>query len=167
MLNRIIRYRGEAALFFTRFTNRLHPKQQLALGPMNAEAPQAPPDHTGFNRPSPPRTSSCSSVNEEIACNRAVFRKSRAPAQSQHKQLLPYRVFSLKGTIFSAMVIYHSVFIKQFKLFAVCERNRGQTESAGINRHRVGDERALHKRRSCSIMAPSHASVLREDAAKR
>ena len=24
----------------------------------------------------------------------------------------------------------------------------GQTESAGINRHRVGDERALHKRRT-------------------
>ena len=32
----------------------------------------------------------------------------------------------------------------------------GQPESAGINRHRVGDERAPHKRRSCSIMAPSH-----------
>ena len=31
----------------------------------------------------------------------------------------------------------------------------GRIESAGINRHRVGDERALHKRRSCSIMAPS------------
>jgi len=30
-------------------------------------------------------------------------------------------------------------------------------ESAGINRHRVGDERALHERRSCSIVAPSHA----------
>jgi hypothetical protein len=44
---------------------------------------------------------------------------------------------------------------------------RGQVESAGINRHRVGDERALHERRSCSIMAPSHASATREGAAKR
>jgi hypothetical protein len=35
----------------------------------------------------------------------------------------------------------------------------GRTESAGINRHRVGDERAPHKRRSCSIMAPSHVRV--------
>ena len=35
----------------------------------------------------------------------------------------------------------------------------GRAESAGINRHRVGDERALHKRRSCSIMAPSHVRV--------
>jgi len=39
------------------------------------------------------------------------------------------------------------------------ERKWGQVESAGINRHRVGDERALHERRSCSIMAPSHARV--------
>jgi len=45
--------------------------------------------------------------------------------------------------------------------------NQGRTESAGINRHRVGDERALHKRRSCSIKAPSHASAIREEAAKR
>jgi hypothetical protein len=36
---------------------------------------------------------------------------------------------------------------------------RGRAESAGINRHRVGDERAPHKRRSCSIMAPSHVRV--------
>jgi hypothetical protein len=43
----------------------------------------------------------------------------------------------------------------------------GRAESAGINRHRVGDERALHERRSCSIMAPSHASAIREEAAKR
>jgi hypothetical protein len=35
--------------------------------------------------------------------------------------------------------------------------NGGRCESAGINRHRVGDERALHERRSCSIVAPSHA----------
>jgi hypothetical protein len=34
-----------------------------------------------------------------------------------------------------------------------------RAESAGINRHRVGDERAPHKRRSCSIMAPSHVRV--------
>jgi hypothetical protein len=33
----------------------------------------------------------------------------------------------------------------------------GRSESAGINRHRVGDERALHERNSCSTMAPSHA----------
>jgi hypothetical protein len=46
-------------------------------------------------------------------------------------------------------------------------KKRGQVESAGINRHRVGDERALHERRSCSIMAPSHASATREGAAKR
>jgi len=32
----------------------------------------------------------------------------------------------------------------------------GRAESAGINRHRVGDERAPHERRSCSIVAPSH-----------
>ena len=32
--------------------------------------------------------------------------------------------------------------------------NAGRPESAGINRHRVGDERALHKRSSCSIVAP-------------
>ncbi len=34
-----------------------------------------------------------------------------------------------------------------------------RAESAGIDRHRVGDERSLHKRRSCSIMAPSHVRV--------
>ncbi|MGA3118554.1 MAG: hypothetical protein ABSF90_29520, partial [Syntrophobacteraceae bacterium] len=39
------------------------------------------------------------------------------------------------------------------------QRKRGRAESAGINRHRVGDERAPHKRRSCSIMAPSHVRV--------
>ena len=32
----------------------------------------------------------------------------------------------------------------------------GHNERAGINRHRVGDERALHERISRSIMAPSH-----------
>src|SRR5271170_6237420 len=31
---------------------------------------------------------------------------------------------------------------------------RGGTESAGINRHIVGDERALRERRSDSILAP-------------
>jgi hypothetical protein len=36
----------------------------------------------------------------------------------------------------------------------------GRAESAGINRHREGDERAPHKRRSCSIMAPSHVRVV-------
>jgi len=37
-------------------------------------------------------------------------------------------------------------------------KSRGRRcESAGINRHRVGDERALPERRSCFIMAPSHA----------
>jgi 4-carboxymuconolactone decarboxylase len=41
----------------------------------------------------------------------------------------------------------------------VVEVIRGRAESAGINRHRVGDERAPHKRRSCSIMAPSHVRI--------
>ena len=36
---------------------------------------------------------------------------------------------------------------------------RSRAESAGINRHRLGDERAPHKRRSCSIMAPSHVRL--------
>ena len=35
----------------------------------------------------------------------------------------------------------------------------GRVENAGINRHRVGDERAPRKRRSCSIMAPSHVRM--------
>ena len=35
---------------------------------------------------------------------------------------------------------------------------KGLSENAGINRHRVGDERALHERRR-SIMAPSHVRV--------
>ncbi len=42
---------------------------------------------------------------------------------------------------------------------AVKTKERGHTENAGINRHRVGDERAPHKRRSCSIMAPSHVRI--------
>ena len=36
----------------------------------------------------------------------------------------------------------------------------GIVESAGINRHRAGDERALRERRSCSITAPSHARAI-------
>jgi hypothetical protein len=44
---------------------------------------------------------------------------------------------------------------------------RGRAESAGINRHRVGDERALHERRSCSIMAPSHARAIARLHVKR
>jgi hypothetical protein len=37
------------------------------------------------------------------------------------------------------------------------------TESAGINRHIVGDERALQKRRSDSILASSLACELARD----
>jgi hypothetical protein len=37
------------------------------------------------------------------------------------------------------------------------------TESAGINRHIVGDERALRKRRSDSILASSLACDLARD----
>ena len=33
----------------------------------------------------------------------------------------------------------------------------GHPESAGINRYRVGDHRALHERLGLSIMAPTHA----------
>ena len=36
----------------------------------------------------------------------------------------------------------------------------GTWESAGINRHRVGDEITLHERRSYFIMAPSHARAI-------
>jgi hypothetical protein len=36
----------------------------------------------------------------------------------------------------------------------------GTWVSAGINRHRVGDEITLHERRSYSIMAPSHARAI-------
>ncbi len=43
----------------------------------------------------------------------------------------------------------------------------GRAESAGINRHRVEGVSPLHERRSCSIMALSHASAIREEAAKR
>jgi hypothetical protein len=35
-------------------------------------------------------------------------------------------------------------------------QRHGHYESAGINRYRVGDERALHERRSRSIMALGH-----------
>jgi len=54
------------------------------------------------------------------------------------------------------------------RLDACCVRKRkanyhgnhvGGVESAGINRHGMGDARAPHERRSCSIMAPSHARV--------
>lgn len=37
---------------------------------------------------------------------------------------------------------------------------RGRNESAGIDRHRVGDERAPPRSRSCFIMAPSHVRVV-------
>ena len=43
----------------------------------------------------------------------------------------------------------------------------GQSESAGINRHRVGDERAPHERNNCTIMAPSHARVAARPHVKR
>ncbi|MGP8213698.1 MAG: hypothetical protein ACLQU0_19840, partial [Syntrophobacteraceae bacterium] len=35
----------------------------------------------------------------------------------------------------------------------------GRAEGAGINRHRVGDERGPDKRRSCFITAPSHVRI--------
>ena len=38
-------------------------------------------------------------------------------------------------------------------------RKWGQSENAGINRHRVGDERAPHERRNRSIMTLSHVRV--------
>jgi hypothetical protein len=40
------------------------------------------------------------------------------------------------------------------------------TESAGINRHIVGDERALRKRRSDSILASSLACDLARDGSE-
>jgi len=43
----------------------------------------------------------------------------------------------------------------------------GRPESAGINRHRVGDERALHESGSCSIVAPSYALMTSNGIAKR
>jgi hypothetical protein len=42
-------------------------------------------------------------------------------------------------------------------------QNNQVTESAGINRHIVGDERALRKRRSDSILASSLACDLARD----
>ena len=53
------------------------------------------------------------------------------------------------------------------RLIELSRLNWGRTESAGINRHRVEGVSPLHERRSCSIMAPSHASAIREEAAKR
>ena len=44
---------------------------------------------------------------------------------------------------------------------------RGRSESAGINRHRAGGESPPHKRRSCSIMAPSHARAVVRSHVKR
>ena len=44
---------------------------------------------------------------------------------------------------------------------------RGQSESAGINRHRVGDERAPRERSSCTITTPSHARVAARPHVKR
>jgi hypothetical protein len=49
---------------------------------------------------------------------------------------------------------------------AVCwekQDGKSRTESAGINRHIVGDERALRKRRSDSILASSLACDLARD----
>ncbi|MGI6550780.1 MAG: polysaccharide deacetylase family protein [Syntrophomonadales bacterium] len=43
----------------------------------------------------------------------------------------------------------------------------GQSESAGINRHRVGDERALRERSSYTITTPSHARVAARVRVKR
>ena len=37
---------------------------------------------------------------------------------------------------------------------------RGRAESTVKNRHSVGDASAPHERRSCSIMAPSHARAV-------
>jgi hypothetical protein len=47
----------------------------------------------------------------------------------------------------------------------LCGRGNPGTESAGINRHIVGDERALRKRRSDSILASSPAcDLVRDDS---
>ena len=48
--------------------------------------------------------------------------------------------------------------------FSHCMSPWGRAESAGINRHRVGDERALHERKNCSIMAPKSCAGGREAA---
>ncbi len=42
---------------------------------------------------------------------------------------------------------------------SMIENHQGGVESAGINRHGIGNARAPHERRSCSIMAPSHVRV--------
>ena len=47
----------------------------------------------------------------------------------------------------------------QYELVRTGHLPGGRAENAGINRHRVGDERAPRKRRSCSIMAPSHVRM--------
>ena len=50
---------------------------------------------------------------------------------------------------------------------ALSEELAGRGESAGINRHRAGGESLPHKRRSCSIMAPSHARAVARLHVKR
>jgi hypothetical protein len=47
--------------------------------------------------------------------------------------------------------------------FQEFQDRRFRTESAGINRHIVGDEKALRKRRSDSILASSLACDLARD----
>jgi hypothetical protein len=49
------------------------------------------------------------------------------------------------------------------RLFDTVALGKRGTESAGINRHIVGDERALRKRRSDSILASSLACALARD----
>ena len=61
------------------------------------------------------------------------------------------------------IVVLNSIF---FEILGKGE-SAGRPESAGINRHRVGDERALHERSSCSIVAPSYASMISNGMAKR
>jgi len=64
-------------------------------------------------------------------------------------------------------VIYLRISADELRRGAGRQVDGGRSESAGINRHRVGDERALHERSSCSIMAPSHARAAVRVHAKR
>ncbi len=47
------------------------------------------------------------------------------------------------------------------------KKHRGRFESAGINRHEVGDERAPRGRISCTITTPSHARAVASLHVKR
>ena len=80
-----------------------------------------------------------------------VPNKHRAIREYLSESLPELRMFSV------GQVIGESVYEDDFRK----RENRGQRcESVGINWHRVGDERALHERRSCSIVAPSHARAI-------